>query len=71
MLSKVMSAGYVLASNLANPHQLKNLLTPRRREQGSVTIENVIWAVAVIGIAAIVTAAIINFVTNKAGEITG
>ena len=38
-------------------------------ERGSVTIENVIWAVAVIAIVGIVVVAITNYVTNKAGEI--
>lgn len=38
-------------------------------ERGSVTIEQVLWAVAVIVIAGIVVTAITNFVTTKAGEI--
>ena len=38
-------------------------------ERGSVTIEQVLWAVAVIAIAAIVITAVRTFVTNKAGEI--
>lgn len=41
----------------------------RRRDDGSVTIENVLWAVAVIAFVAIVVAAIRAFVTSKAGEI--
>lgn len=39
------------------------------RERGSVTIENVIWAVAVIAIVGIVVLAITNYVRNKAAEI--
>jgi len=38
-------------------------------ERGSVTIEQVIWAVAIIGIVAIVVTAITNYVTSQAGKI--
>lgn len=38
-------------------------------ERGSVTIENVIWAVAVIAIVGIVVVAITNYVTSKAADI--
>ena len=38
-------------------------------EGGSVTIEQVIWAVAVIAIVGIVVVAITNYVTTKAGQI--
>lgn len=38
-------------------------------ERGSVTIEQVLWAVALIAIVGIVVLAITNFVTTKAGEI--
>ena len=38
-------------------------------ERGSVTIEQVIWAVAVIAIVAIVVTAITNYVTVQAGKI--
>jgi hypothetical protein len=41
----------------------------RRDERGSVTIEQVIWAGAVILIVGIVVAAIRAFVTNEAGKI--
>lgn len=40
-----------------------------RSERGSVTIENVLWAVAVIAIAAIVITAITSYVTTQAGKI--
>jgi len=43
----------------------------RRSQQGSVTIENVIWALAVIAIAAIVVAAITAFVTSQSGSLLG
>lgn len=38
-------------------------------ERGSVTIEHVLWAVAVIVIVGIVVAAITTYVTNKSGLI--
>jgi len=38
-------------------------------EFGSVTIENVLWAVASIAFAGIVVAVIKTYVTSKAGEI--
>ena len=38
-------------------------------ERGSVTIEKVIWAVAIIAIVAIVVTAITNYVTTQAGNI--
>ena len=41
----------------------------RRREDGSVTIEHVIWAVAFIAIAGIVVAAITAYVQTQAGNI--
>lgn len=39
------------------------------RERGSVTMEQVLWAVAVIAIVAIVVTAIRNYVTTQAGKI--
>ena len=49
----------------------QRLLRPsgRKDERGSVTIENVLWAVAVIAIVAIVVAAIRAFVTSESGKI--
>ena len=41
----------------------------RDPETGSVTIENVLWAVASIAFAGIVVAVIKAYVTSKAGEI--
>lgn len=40
-----------------------------RSERGSVTIEHVLWAVAVIAIVAIVVAAVRAYVTTQAGNI--
>ncbi len=39
-------------------------------ERGSVTIEHVLWAVAVIAIVGIVVAAITAYVTNQSGLIS-
>ncbi|MDR0488692.1 MAG: hypothetical protein LBG99_04710 [Propionibacteriaceae bacterium] len=41
------------------------------KERGSVTMENVIWALAVIAIAAIVVAAITYYVTNHSNHLMG
>ena len=41
------------------------------RERGSVTMENVIWALAVIAIAAIVVAAITAYVTSHSNSLLG
>jgi hypothetical protein len=41
----------------------------RRSERGSVTIEQVLWAVAVIAIAGIVIAAVKAYVTSQAGKL--
>lgn len=51
---------------------LKAYLTPPERdpERGSVTIEHVLWAVAVIAIVGIVVAAITNYVTTQSGLIS-
>lgn len=49
--------------------QRESLRTPERSERGSVTIENVIWAVAVIAIVAIVVTAITAYVTTQASKI--
>jgi heme/copper-type cytochrome/quinol oxidase subunit 2 len=43
--------------------------TRREDEEGSVTIENVLWAIAMIAIVGIVVTAITSYVTSKAGEI--
>ncbi|MCL1923600.1 MAG: hypothetical protein FWG15_07095 [Propionibacteriaceae bacterium] len=40
-------------------------------ERGSVTMENVIWALAVIGIAAVVVSAITTYVMNHSNQLLG
>lgn len=47
----------------------RELLRTGRSERGSVTIENVLWAVAVIAIVAIVVTAITAYVTTQASKI--
>src|SRR5690606_33551287 len=49
--------------------QAEGRLTKRRDERGSVTIEQVIWAGAVILIVGIVVAAIRAFVTSESAKI--
>ena len=46
-----------------------DLRAARRSERGSVTMEHVLWAVAVIGIVGIVVLAVTNYVTSEAGKI--
>ena len=41
----------------------------RDPERGSITIDHVLWAVAVIAIAGIVIRAVTNYVTEQAGRI--
>ncbi|MFT4261945.1 MAG: hypothetical protein QM572_01045 [Nocardioides sp.] len=48
---------------------LDSRLRRARSERGSVTIENVLWAVAVIVFVGIVVAAIKAYVTSQAGNI--
>ena len=47
----------------------ERIVKHRRYERGSVTIEQVIWAGAVILIVGIVVAAITAYVTSEAGKI--
>jgi hypothetical protein len=56
-------------AGLALLTQLEDRTNKRRDGRGSVTIEQVIWAVAVLAIAAIVYAAIKAFVTTESGKI--
>jgi hypothetical protein len=48
---------------------LENRVTGQRDERGSVTIQEVLWAVAAIAIVGIVVAAIRAFVTSESGKI--
>ena len=51
--------------------EARGALSRPQTEKGSVTIENVIWALAVIVIAAIVVAAITTYVTKHSNELAG
>ena len=48
---------------------LEDRVTKHRDERGSVTIQEVLWAVAAIAIVGIVVAAIRAFVTSESGKI--
>ncbi|GGD11251.1 hypothetical protein [Nocardioides daphniae] len=48
---------------------LEDRVTRHRDERGSVTIQEVLWAVAAIAIVGIVVAAIRAFVTSESGKI--
>mgnify|MGYP006867819383 CR=1 FL=1 len=72
MFSQIIATIHVLGLRAADRLEDQQQLVDRARdERGSVTIEQVLWAVAVIAIAAIVISAVRAFVTNKAGEISG
>ncbi|WP_152186797.1 hypothetical protein [Segeticoccus rhizosphaerae] len=45
------------------------VLDERHRDRGSVSMDQVIWAVAVIAIAGVVVAAVTAYVKKKAGQI--
>ncbi|WP_152191179.1 hypothetical protein [Georgenia satyanarayanai] len=62
-MSHLLTALTLLKAHLTIPD--------RHPERGSVTIEHVLWAVAVIAIVAIVVAAITNYVTTQSGRISG
>ena len=51
------------------PNPPGGLRRPRRDDRGSVTIEHVMWSVAVIAIVGIVVAAVRAYVTSQAGNI--
>ncbi|MCW4600251.1 hypothetical protein ON003_00440 [Janibacter hoylei] len=70
MFSQFIASIHVLGLRTSDRLQQQQELVRRAQdERGSVTIEQVLWAVAVIAIAAIVITAVRTFVTNKAGEI--
>lgn len=46
-----------------------DLRTARRNERGSVTMEHVLWAVAVIAIAGVVILGITNYVTTQSAKL--
>jgi heme/copper-type cytochrome/quinol oxidase subunit 2 len=70
-MSRLITAMTLLWANLNDPQALRRLLRPAEPERGSVTIENVIWAIAVIIIAGIVIAAITAYVRNASDRLAG
>ena len=66
MLKFVLHLQVLITASLAGADQT---LTRRRDERGSVTMEQVLWAVAVIVIVGIVVAAITAYVTNESAKI--
>lgn len=50
-------------------HLTTQARTRQRSDQGSVTIEHVLWAVAVIAIVGVVVAAVMTYVETQAGNI--
>ncbi|MDR1213151.1 MAG: hypothetical protein LBK54_03545 [Propionibacteriaceae bacterium] len=70
-MSRLITAMTLLWANLNDPKALRRLLRPAQPERGSVTIENVIWAIAVIIIAGIVIAAITAYVRNASDRLAG
>lgn len=54
---------------IAALHLYDDLRKASRSERGSVTVEHVLWAVAVIAIVGIVVAAITSYVTKQSGNI--
>lgn len=61
----------ILGLILTGQNRINALMTGGRKrdDRGSVTIENVLWAVAVIAIVAIVVAAIRAYVTSESGKL--
>jgi hypothetical protein len=59
----------ILISLSSPPSPVDRLRRPRRDDRGSVTIEHVMWSVAVIAIVGIVVAAVRAYVTSQAGNI--
>lgn len=66
MLKLFIALQLAALTALAN---LEDRATRQRDERGSVTIQEVLWAVAAIAIVGIVVAAIKLFVTEKSGQI--
>ena len=66
MLKLLLYLQVAVAATLVGAGQT---LDHRRDERGSVTMEQVLWAVAVIVIVGIVVTAITGYVTNEAAKI--
>lgn len=68
LIATLHTLGFRVRDNLDQAHE-----TVRRhgREEGSVTIEQVLWAIAMIAIVGIVVVAITSYVTKKSGDLGG
>ena len=50
-------------------HGRHRLEVARRDERGSVTLENLLWAILIVGLVALVGAAITAFINSKIGQL--
>ena len=71
MFSHIIATVHLLGLRAADRVEDQYRVRRARDERGSVTVEQVLWAVAVIAIATVVITAIRAFVTSKASEISG
>ncbi|GAA8854498.1 hypothetical protein DUHN55_47070 [Helicobacter pylori] len=71
MISHIIATVHLLGLRAADWVEDQYRVLRARDERGSVTVEQVLWAVAVIAIATVVITAIRAFVTSKASEISG
>lgn len=62
-------AAQVSTLTAATADRVEEAMNRREEQEGSVTIEQVLWAVAIIAIVAIVVTAITTFVQTKSSEI--
>ena len=70
MFMKMMATLHVLGAQItAHAEEQQELLAQARDDRGSITIEQVIWAVGMIAVVGIVLGAIKAFVSSKADEI--
>ena len=65
LIATLHTLGVRIQDNVDDAH----MTLRKNREEGSVTIEQVLWAIAVIAFVGIVVAAITNYVTSKAKSI--
>lgn len=47
----------------------RRLEVARRDERGSVTLENLLWAILIVGLVALVGAALTAFINSKIGQL--
>ncbi|MBB2892166.1 hypothetical protein [Flexivirga oryzae] len=66
---QLIAAMHTLGARMQNSLDHARTTMRDNREEGSVSIESVVWAVAVIVIAGIAVAAITAYVRSKSGDI--